>query len=254
MNIRLELPPVRSVWGFGERYDLTDHIGVEIVNRVEEKFTHQGEKTYLPLPIAVSSEFAVRVDTDSVFTFTFLNEGGHTVMELSGDELSDDDVKTAYGKPRDTVAQLIGEVCRVPDWVFAPWASANRWTSDEDVMKFLDDAERYGFSFSTLVLEAWSDEATFYTFKREFRDPAALCRRLEEKGIHLILWQCPVLKVEEGFYNDQLEKDICYAKENNLLVKNSDGSLRALVPVFICSRFHESGYAYVVDAEEAESY
>ena len=162
MNIRLELPPVRSVWGFGERYDITDHIGVEIVNRVEEKFTHQGEKTYLPLPIAVSSEFAVRVDTDSVFTFTFLNEGGHTVMELSGDKLSDDDVKTAYGKPRDTVAQLIGEVCSVPDWVFAPWASANRWTSDEDVMKFLDDAERYGFSFSTLVLEAWSDEATFY--------------------------------------------------------------------------------------------
>ena len=133
MNIRLELPSVRSLWGFGERYDLSDHIGVKIVNRVEEKFTHQGEKTYLPVPIAVSSEFAVRVDTDSVFTFTFSNEDGHTVMELSGDGLSDNDVKTAYGKPRDTVPRLIGEVCSVPDWVFAPWASANRWTSDEDV-------------------------------------------------------------------------------------------------------------------------
>lgn len=224
MNIRLELPPVRSVWGFGERYDLTDHIAVKIVNRVEEKFTHQGEKTYLPVPIAVSSRFAVRVDTDSVFSFTFFNEGGHTVMELNGDGLSADDVKTAYGKPRDTVAQLTGEVCSVPDWVFAPWSSANRWTSDEDVEKFISDAERYGFSFSTLVLEAWSDEATFYTFKKEFRDPAALCRRLMEKGIHLILWQCPVLKVEDGFHNEQLEKDICHAKENNLLVKNGDGS------------------------------
>ena len=108
-------------------------------------------------------------------------------------------------------------------------------------MKFLDDAERYGFSFSTLVLEAWSDEATFYTFKREFRDPAALCRRLEEKGIHLLLWQCPVLKVEEGFYNDQLEKDICYAKKNNLLVKNSDGSF------YTIPEGHWFQYSYVPD-------
>lgn len=49
-----------------------------------------------------------------------------------------------------------------------------------------------------MVLEAWSDEQTFYRWNGDgsWRDPAATVRRIRESGLHLVLWQIPVIKYE----------------------------------------------------------
>lgn len=49
-----------------------------------------------------------------------------------------------------------------PRYAFGIWASANHWNSEADVDRLLEELEKYHFPASVIVLEAWSDEATFY--------------------------------------------------------------------------------------------
>lgn len=43
------------------------------------------------------------------------------------------------------------------------------------------------------MVEAWSDEATFYRFNEhgEWPHPEKMIQTLKEKGIHTVLWQIP---------------------------------------------------------------
>lgn len=78
------------------------------------------------------------------------------------------------------------------------------------------------------VAEAWSDEATFYTFHSEGRwpDPAGMIERLHARGVHLLLWQIPVYKQLEPHEppNEQLVRDWAEAIERGLCVMNADGT------------------------------
>lgn len=106
---------------------------------------------------------------------------------------------------------LHGEPLLPPDWVFEPWISANRWDSRAKLEAALDEAEGRGFPVGVAVAEAWSDEATFYTFHSEGRwpDPAGMIERLHARGVHLLLWQIPVYKQLEPHEppNEQLVRD-----------------------------------------------
>ena len=79
---------------------------------------------------------------------------------------------------------------------------------------------------SVVVLEAWSDEATFYRFDKErFPDPAAMIANLHKQGIQVVLWQIPVLKkLEPGRVCPEHEADCLEAVEKGFVVKNTDGS------------------------------
>jgi len=106
--------------------------------------------------------------------------------------------------------------------------SANRWNSQEIVLKEAEKTQKLGIYHSVLVIEAWSDEATFYLFngKKLWPDPEKMIKDLKSKGIHLILWQTPVFKkLEEGRYHPIHEKDCLEVVEKDLVVKNKDGSI-----------------------------
>ena len=92
----------------------------------------------------------------------------------------------------------------------------------------MEEAEKLEFPGSVLVVEAWSDEATFYRFNEhgEWPHPEKMIQTLKEKGIHTVLWQIPVLKkMEKEKSHPVLKEDIEYAVKRDLCVKNQDGSL-----------------------------
>ena len=89
-------------------------------------------------------------------------------------------------------------------------------------------AKKYGIPHGVMVLEAWSDEATFYRFNEhgEWQNPEEFVQILKSMGIHLILWQIPVLKkMEQGENHDILDLDWEYAIRKNLCIKNTDGTV-----------------------------
>ncbi len=232
-------------YGMGERFDGVDRMDKTTETTIIEKFTHQGENTYFPLPFFFCNDgHGVFVQSDAAAIFTL--SAGHVEITLPEEEC---DVFFFYGTPREIVAQFVemtGEPMLPPEWVFGPWASANRWKSQKDVEEQLDKIETSGYPATSLVIEAWSDEATFYLwngaeydgksgggsfsasdlrFREPWPNPQAMIDRMHRMGIKLVLWQIPALKqLEEGEVCPQHDRDDAYALEQGFVVENADGS------------------------------
>ena len=234
----------RGAYGMGEKYDRLNQKGHTVVNQVEEKFCFQGEKTYCAAPFFwTDTGFGLYVDTSCTTSFSF-EETGVTV------KLPEEaDVVAFSGTPETILREyqnLFGAPVLPPEWAFGVWISANRWNTQKDAELQIARLKEYGFPASVLVLEAWSDEATFYVWngarytpspapKRcedfdfsgsPWPDPQKMIDRLHEAGLHLLLWQVPVYKkLSAGeAENPQNELDGKEAAKNGFCVKLADGS------------------------------
>ena len=254
-NLREQIADGRSVlsydcdatiaYGMGERFDCVDRMGKMTETTIIEKFTHQGENTYFPLPFFFCNDgHGVFVQSDEAAIFR-LSAGHVEIMLPEGDC----DVYFLFGTPREIVAQFVGmtgEPLLPPAWTFGPWVSANRWKSQKDVEEQLDKIASSGYPATSLVIEAWSDEATFYLwngaeydeksggeafsaddlrFREPWPNPQTMIDRMHRMGIRLILWQIPALKqLEEGETCPQHDRDDAYALEQGFVVQNADGT------------------------------
>ena len=215
-----------GAYGLGERFDAVNYLGRAAEIAVEEKFCRQGDKSYCPMPFFwTDGGLGLWLDTARVTRFGF--EPGRISVSVP----APCEAHVFAGTPAEIVAEHMrctGEPLLPPDWVFEPWISANRWDSRAKLEAALDEAEGRGFPVGVAVAEAWSDEATFYTFHSEGRwpDPAGMIERLHARGVHLLLWQIPVYKQLEPHEppNEQLERDWAEAVERRLCVMNADGT------------------------------
>ena len=236
----------RGAYGLGERFVALNQKGRRAVCEVEEKFCFQGGKTYCPAPFFwTDSGFGLYADTCESTAFDFRE--GEIIAELPKNCV----ITLFSGTPESMIAEylsLFGSPVLPPDWAFGPWISANRWSSQADVENAVAEAERLGFPVSALVIEAWSDEATFYIWRgakytpkpdgaplsledfdfsdSPWPDPAGMIRRLHEKGIRVLLWQAPVYKAlgPDEPENEQHRLDCADAVRRGLCVHNADGS------------------------------
>ncbi|MDR2021077.1 MAG: glycoside hydrolase [Treponema sp.] len=244
--------PYAGAYGMGEKYNALNQKGRRVVNEVEERFCNQGDKTYCPAPFFFTdSGFGLYADTLKTTVFDFADE---ILVSLP--------VKTLLLFFGGTPAQIIsaymarlGKPGLPPKWAFGPWISANRWQTQAQVEEQIDLLEKYRFPATVLVMEAWSDEATFYVFNgakyepkggdeapdyRDFdfsqsdywQDPRGTIERLHRAGLHLVLWQCPVYKkLEEGRPPDrQHENDRDYVVQNRLCVMDAAGKPYTIPP------------------------
>ena len=237
----------RCVYGLGERFNGVNQIGKRVVCRVEEKFCNQGDISYLVTPFFMTDAgFGVYIETDEETEFDF---GKDEIICLYPSEAK---VHMLYGSMKEILEQYIkriGQPVLPPEYAFGIWVSANGWNCEQDVYATLECLEEKQFPASVMVLEAWSDEATFYIFngaeykpRRDggaFRyedfdfsksaywtDPKGMIDALHEHKIRLVLWQIPVFKkMEPGEEeNIQHEADTRQALQRGLCVKRKDGS------------------------------
>lgn len=169
-QIKIVLKHASGVYGGGEHYDAVDFTGLVRRNEVREVFTNQGSATYFPVPIAVSDNVSIYLDTDRVFDMEARRMNEDIVISIVG-ELDEDDVLYIIGgKPKETLKEIVslqGPHVPSPSWIYGQWASANRWHSRKDAEAAIAEAEENGIPISVIVLEAWSDEATFYRWNDE---------------------------------------------------------------------------------------
>ena len=238
--------PYGGAYGMGERYNALNQKGRTVVNQVEEKFCFQGEKTYCPAPFFwTDTGFGLYVETDEVTVFQF-GEGSIAVELPLGC-----DVILFAGTPPEIIREytgLFGSAKLPPEWAFGSWISANRWDTQAKAEAQIEKLREHGFPASVLVLEAWSDEATFYIWNgaryaplpdgrplgradfdytgSPWPDPEGMIRRLHDAGLHLVLWQIPVYKKQEPDErpNPQNDLDRADAQIRKLCVHNGDGA------------------------------
>ena len=241
-----------GAYGMGEKYNVLNQKGHTVVNRVEEHFCFQGEHTYCPAPFFwTDSGFGLYVDTDRETTFDFGEDSITIAMPVNVQ------VITFTGTPAEMIREyqsLLGPALLPPRWAFGPWISANRWNTQAEAEAQLERLKAANFPATVLVLEAWSDEATFYIWNgakytpapdggplryedfdfsaSQWPDPRGMAQKFHDQGLHLVLWQIPVYKklgIDEP-PNAQSALDWANAEKAGLVVHNEDGTPYTIPP------------------------
>lgn len=217
----------RCVFGLGEKFDAVNQRGCRPEAKVVERFTQQGEQTYLPVPFFFTETgvgFLRQTARSAQMDFT---EGFSIAQRTDGLNVLCED-RLFLGSPAQILKELqeeTGPAALPPEWAFGVWVSANGWNCDEEVEAQLSAMERLDYPASVMVLEAWSDEQTFYRWNdaAHWKDPAALVRRIRDAGLHLVLWQIPVIKADEAA-GEALRADEAEAISRGYCIKNADGT------------------------------
>ncbi|MDD5954794.1 MAG: glycoside hydrolase family 31 protein [Firmicutes bacterium] len=238
--------PYNGAYGMGEKYDSLNQKGKTVINQVREKFCFQGDKTYCTTPFFwTDTGFGLYVDTCEVTTFDF----GEKCIEIKLPETAE--VVLFSGTPEEMIREymsLFGPAVLPPEWTMGIWVSANRWNTQKDVEALLEKLKRYDFPASIVVLEAWSDEATFYIWNgakyepvpngqalkyenfdfsgTPWPDPAKMVKDVHDAGLKLLLWQVPVYKKQgaDEVQNAQNDLDREDAAARKLCVTMPDGT------------------------------
>ena len=219
-----------GIFGLGERYNALDQAGNRVDQFVYNQYKNQGLRTYIPMPVFYTDTgFGLYIATDSYSWFDF-REPGLTLLGVEADALK---LEFLSGSVNEQVAQflaLTGEPENVPLWALGPWMSSNNWDSEAEVRKQVALTGEHGIPATVLVIEAWSDEATFYIWNdatyaekpgseaftyRDFTfpewgrwpDPKGMVDYLHEHGLKLILWQIPVIKQTAALRHAQKRRD-----------------------------------------------
>lgn len=237
--------PYQGVYGLGEKFDSVNQKGKTVETQVIEKFCNQGNISYCVTPFFI---------TDSGLGI-YIKTGKKTVISLQDEIIceipKEAEVTVFTGSIGEIIQDYVGLFQKPklpPRYAFGIWVSANHWNCEADVDRLLAELEEYRFPTSVIVLEAWSDEATFYIwngaeYKPEkskegfsyedfdfrnspyWKDPKGMIEKLHEKGKKLVLWQIPVFKgMEPDRTSEQLDLDKEYAIEHGLAVLNKDGT------------------------------
>lgn len=241
--------PDEPLYGLGERFTGPNLRGNIWDSRVYEEYKEQGHRTYLPVPFLVSprgyglwldalepSHFDLRGDTHTLTLEKLPTEGAVMSLCLLVSE-------TPYGVTH-TFTNLTGKISVPPKWAFGPWMSANTWNSQAKAEEAIQRTLEEDVPASVLVLEAWSDESTFYifndaqyqakdgsesfrlddfTFTSKWPDPKGMVDNCHEQGIRVLLWQIPVQKKPDEAHAQQAA-DEQHMLEQGYAIKNADGS------------------------------
>jgi alpha-glucosidase (family GH31 glycosyl hydrolase) len=248
----------KALYGFGEKFDRVNQAGLAPLSYVVEKFTEQCEKTYLPIPFFYTEKGA-GFFLHGTWRTQFTTETGDGVINVRmltecpqrGNMLKRGDLARAEflrGTPAELIksyTELSGKPALPPKWAFGPWMSSNGWNTQQETEENIRRTAELDIPATVLVLEAWSDEETFYiwndaqyeaitdgsapryadfTFPADGKwpDPKRLAALLDEQGIKLVLWQIPVVK--DNPTTPQHIADTEHALANGYCVTLPDGS------------------------------
>ncbi|MCX7710786.1 MAG: hypothetical protein N2484_13185 [Clostridia bacterium] len=271
IRCKLVKEPGERYFGMGERYSRFEYGGLDIDNYVYNQYRNQGLKTYLPVPFAISSKgYGVYADTSCYSVFRF----GTRLSDLFEIELDiiqarmEMDFYWFIGAPKEIIqsySSITGKPILPPKWAFGPWMSSNNWDNQGEIYKQVAFTRDYQIPSTVLVIEQWSDEATFYIFNDagycmkdgndylryedftfpewgRWPDPKKMADDLHQEGIKILLWQAPVQKFMDGIAHEQRDEDERVMLENGYHVKHKNGEpyripnhewfKRSLVPDF----------------------
>lgn len=217
-------------YGFGERYNALDQTGNFVDQFVYNQYKEQGLRTYMPMPVAYTDAgFGLHLATDA-YSYFNLETPHEIIVGVEADHL---DIDLLTGSVAEQVSQfmaLTGDPEPVPAWALGPWMSSNNWDSEAEVRQQVALTLEHQIPATVLVIEAWSDEATFYIWNDaqyaekpgeeafqisdftypewgRWPTPKAMVEHLHDNDLKLILWQIPIIKQSPALKHPQKRRD-----------------------------------------------
>lgn len=247
-----------AFFGLGERFNALNQRANIMDIRVYEQYKNQGQRTYMPIPFLLSSAgYGLYVNSSRWMQFDLAATDVDSWI-LEADLGADETLILKWfsgNDPIDIVAQFTratGLSPLPPEWAFGLWMSGNEWNSQARVEAEVKTSLEHHIAPSVIVIEAWSDETTFYIWNDaqytprsggdrphyadfkfppggKWTDPKGMVDWLHANNIKVLLWQIPVLKVLEGAH-PQHEADRAYFEAHKLGIREADGSLHKVRP------------------------
>jgi alpha-glucosidase (family GH31 glycosyl hydrolase) len=258
VRVTFESAPEERFFGLGERFNALEQRGNVMDIRCYEQYKSQGQRTYMPIPFMLSSAgYGVYAASSRWMAFD-LAASSLDAWTLEA-ELGDDETLTLHwftgADPIEIVAQftqMTGPAALPPLWAFGLWMSANDWNSQARIVTEVQASLAHEISPSVVVIEAWSDESTFYIWNDaaytpkpgietfhysdfsfptggKWPDPKGMVDWLHDNGSKLLLWQIPALKATEAPHPQQ-DADRAYFEQSGFGVHEADGSLHKIRP------------------------
>lgn len=255
VKFRMRLDKGQHISGLGERFNALDHRGQKLDAVVFEQYKHQGERTYLPAPMAIivgGDHWGFHLDTTHRSWYDFGSTNPDWIeVEVEVDPTNPRlDVGVWAGQPSSIVQSFLkrtGEPGLAPEWVFKTWMSGNEWNTQERVEAEVARSLAEDIPVGAIVIEAWSDESTFtafrdaiyevnqdgsphqlddFTFPADgaWPDPFGMVERLHAQGVKVLLWQIPLLPTDRGS-SGQIAADLESIEALDYCVRDSDGSV-----------------------------
>jgi alpha-glucosidase (family GH31 glycosyl hydrolase) len=242
--------PGEAFYGLGERFEGPDLRGKRVLAHVYEEYKEQGLRTYLPVPLLVSSQgYGLWLDTENPTAFDLSGSPATFALEAApGTGPRFPLHLLVSSEPYGVTAlftRLTGAPAVPPRWAFGPWMSGNMWDCQQKAGEVVRRTVAESVPATVLVLEAWSDETTFYvfndahyepgpgtkafalsdfTFTGRWPDPKGFIDECHRNGIRVVLWQIPLLRVSETPHAQQHEADVAHALERGFVIRSGDGS------------------------------
>lgn len=260
VRLSFATPTTEAFYGFGERFNALDQRGSYVDVRCFEQYKTQweGTRTYIPMPFFISSRgYGLLVDSPRYMTYDLAaSRAEEWTLEAEVDP--DGSLTFMLFNNPDLVAitgmltDYVGKPTMPPDWAFGLWMSGNEWNSQARVEDEVKATIEHEIKSTVLVIEAWSDESTFYiwndaqytpqtgadrftysdfTFRPDGKwpNPKAMIDWLHSLGIHLILWQVPAFKKLEAPH-PQHDADTAYFIEKQYAVQDPNGEPHRIRP------------------------
>ncbi len=225
MRQQLSLGVSELIYGLGERFTPFVKNGqtVEIWNEDGGTST---EQSYKNIPFYLSNKgYGVFVNHAERVSFEVGTEAVTKVEFSVAGELLDyffidgPDLKDVLRR----YTTLTGKPALPPAWTFGLWLSTSFTTNydEETVMRFIDGMQERGIPLSVFHFDCfwmkdfhWSD---FAWDERVFPNPAAMLRRIKEKGLKVCVWINPYIGQESALFDEGME--------NGYLLKRPDGAV-----------------------------
>jgi alpha-glucosidase (family GH31 glycosyl hydrolase) len=250
-------PPDEAFYGFGQRFNALNQRGNCLDSRVYDQPKNQGKRTYFPVPFFLSSQgYGMWVRTNRSLKFDLAaTKNNCWQLECEIDRFNPEiDFYFFLGKEPVNILDAFTSFSGRPEmpppgWAFGLWLSSNNWDSQEDIVTQVALAKRNHIPATVMVIEAWSDESTFYIwndagYKRihpskpyhlsdfvfpstgRWPDPKAMVDIIHQAGMRLVLWQIPVIRKLDSEKEDsqsQNKADEAYAIKKDYCLKLKNG-------------------------------
>lgn len=244
-----------SAFGFGEKFDAVNQAGKVVYVSCREKCFYQGEFSYCTYPFMITADgFGIYLDTLVPTTFDLTNP--HEVVIKMKEDVHGaiGDIYVFEGNPDKILREfsmLRGKAKLFPKEVLGSWMSSNRWENDDHLYEQLAYLKKTKIPHNIMVLERWACEQTLYNFtgslykevpgdkyvpykdfkydqNGRFKNPKKLIQDIHKTGLKLLLWDVPVLFVEdhkllhEGYEQRKIDNAYAVKHKEAVMLQNGD--------------------------------
>lgn len=246
-------PESEQFYGFGERYNATEQRGQVIDCFVYNQYRDQGTRTYIPIPFYLTnSGYACFVNTDVYTKFDVARElrDKCTITIDQVPHVSETKLHFYFGNYKEQIQAYTNDTGKpkmIPAWALGPWMSSNNWDRESIVRKEVEATNKYQIPATVLVLEQWSDEASYYMFNDteyaikkpseshsyqemkfpewgKWPNPKGMVDYLHDNGLKVMLWQIPIQKYLNKQRHPLKDQDEAFMIEKGYVVQNEDGT------------------------------